>query len=118
MNKTKTITARASFVRLSPRKLREVADSVRGISPAKAVDQLKLLPKRAARTLLDVFQQALGNAKNNFKISPETLTVKTITIQDGPRSKRRDAHAHGARFDAGTRKKKTSHVTVVLEAKE
>lgn len=112
------ITAKASFVRTSPRKLRIVARAVAGLKPLEAISQLKLMHKKGAEVVLDIFQQAMGNAKNNFKVSPETLKVKSVQIEEGPRLKRRDSHAHGARFDAGIRRKRMAHVIVILEGKE
>ncbi|MEK7154569.1 MAG: uL22 family ribosomal protein [Patescibacteria group bacterium] len=112
------ITAKASFVRTSPRKLRIVARAVVGLKPLEAISQLKLMHKKGAEVVLDVFQQAMGNAKNNFKLSPESLTIKSVQVEEGPRLKRRDAHAHGARFDAGIRRKRMAHVVVILEGKE
>ncbi len=107
-----TIIAKAHFVKGSPRKLRWVADSIRGLAPLEVINRLKLMPQRAAKIILTVFQQAVGNAKNNFKLSPEKLTVISIQIGEGPRYKRRDVHAHGARFNSGMRHKKLSHITV------
>ncbi len=109
-----TIIARAKFVRGSARKLRWVADSVRKLTPLAAIAMLKALPHRSAKTLLPVFQQAVGNAKNNFSLSPEKLTIKSVVIGEGPRYKRQDVHAHGARYDSGVRHKKLSHITVEL----
>lgn len=111
----KIIKARASFVHNSPRKIRLVADSVRGMPVTAAVNYLKLLPQRAARPLLLVYEQALGNAKTNFQVSPGDLTVKSLQINDGPRGpKKADVHAHGARFDRGVRRKRMSHILLEL----
>lgn len=112
----KIVTAKASFVPTSPRKLRLVADAVRNLSVQVALSQLKMLSNRAARPLLLVVQQAVGNAKTNFKISPEDLTIQSVQIQEGPRQKRRDAHSHGARFDSGIRRRRMSHILVELKA--
>ena len=109
------IKAKASFVHTSPRKLRLVADAVRGQSPTQAVLYLTLLPQRAARVLLKVFEQGLGNAKNNSQISPADLAIKSLQIQEGPRGP--DVHAHGARFDRGIRRKRFSHIYLELESK-
>ncbi len=106
------IIARAKFVKGSPRKLRWVVAAIKDLSPLVAISRLKVMPQRAARTLLPVLQQAVGNAQNNFKLSPEKLTIKSIQVGEGPRYKRRDVHAHGARYDSGTRHKKLSHITV------
>lgn len=110
------IIAKASFVETSPRKLRYVADAVRNLPPQRAIEYLKIIPNRAGKIMLKVYQQALGNAKNNFKLSPGDLTAETVQIHEGPRLKRRDAHAHGARFDSGIRHKKRAHVTVILKS--
>lgn len=113
------IKAKASFVHSSPRKLRLVADAVRGQTPDKAISYLTLLPQRAAKVLLKVFEQGLGNAKNNSQISPADLTVRSLQIQDGPRGpKKADVHAHGARFDRGIRRKRFSHIYLELGPKE
>jgi large subunit ribosomal protein L22 len=109
------IVARAKFVKGSARKLRYVANAVRKLSPTVAMNQLKALPHRSAKILLSVYQQAVANATNNFKLSPDKLKVESLEIQEGPRFKRRDAHAHGARFDSGIRMKKLSHVELKLK---
>ena len=111
------ITAKANFVRMSPRKLRLVADAVKHLSIDMAIAQLKVLRKSAGGVILKVVQQAVGNAKNNLKLSPEDLKIKSILIGEGPRYKRSDRHSHGARFDSGIRHKRNSHVTVILENK-
>lgn len=110
----KIVTAKASFVMTSPRKLRLVVDAVRGLPPRGAIEQLKVLNKRAAGIVLQVYQQAMGNAKNNFKMSPDGLRVRSIQVHEGPRFKRRDK-SHGARFDSGVRKRRMAHVTLELE---
>lgn len=112
-----TVKAKASFVMSSPRKLRLVADAVRSLSPKTAIDQLKMLPKRAAGVLLSVFEQAMGNAKNNFKLSPENLRIKSLSINDGPRGPKRMDRSHGARFDRGVKRRKYAHVSLELEEK-
>lgn len=110
-----TVKAKASFVMSSPRKLRMIADAVRSLSPKAAIDQLRILPKRAAGVLLSVFEQAMGNAKNNFKLSPENLRIKSLSINDGPRGPKRMDKSHGARFDRGVKRRKYSHVSLELE---
>ena len=111
----KTIIAKAKFVPTSPRKLRLVADAVRGLRLQSALDQLQMLPNAAARPLRLVLQQAVGNAKV-AQLSPEQLTILSLQIEEGPRYKRRDAHAHSARFDGGMRRKRTAHIVISLTA--
>lgn len=112
----KKIVAKASFVHLSPRKLRLVADAVRKLSVSSATAALANMPKRAAAPIFAVLQQAVANAKNNFKLSPAALVISSLVVEEGPRMKRRDVHAHGARFDSGMRHKKLAHIKVILEA--
>jgi len=112
----KLIKASASYVGYSPRKLREVANAIKLLPPLKAVDTLATINKRAVRPLMLVYKQALGNAKNNLKMSLEGITTKSLVIEEGPRGgKKADVHAHGARFDRGVRRKKFSHIKLELE---
>jgi large subunit ribosomal protein L22 len=118
-NQNKVIIAKASFVRHSPRKLRLVANAVRALAPERAVQVLKTLPQKPSLTLMKVFSQAIANAKNNFKLSPGDLFIKKLEINEGAKGARKaDVHAHGARFDRGIRRKKTSHIYLELSTKE
>lgn len=109
------IIAKSKFIKGSPRKIRLLANAVRKLSPTKAVTQLKFLPQNGAKAILRVLEQAIANAKNNFKLSHEGLKISSIIVNEGPRYKRRDTHAHGARFGSGIRHKKLAHVTVELK---
>jgi large subunit ribosomal protein L22 len=112
------ISARAAFVTMSPRKLRLISDAVRHLPLNSAINHLKLMPHAAARPVLLVLKQAIGNAKNNASLSPDNLTISQLVIEEGPRFKRRDVHAHGARFDSGVRRKRMSHIKVTLTSRE
>jgi large subunit ribosomal protein L22 len=118
MTNHKSIVARAKYVRTSPRKLRLVADAVRGLRPDKAVDYLKVITKRAAAPLLKVFQQGIANAKNNFQVSPGDLTIESLMIEEGPRGPKRMDKSHGARFDRGLKRRKLAHIYLKLSVKE
>lgn len=111
------IIAKAKFVRMSPRKMRLITEAVKNLPLNLAIATLKALPKRAGAIVLKVLQQAVGNAKNNLKLSPENLSIKSLLVEEGPRFKRRDAHAHGARFDSGIRHKRSSHLVIELSTK-
>lgn len=111
----KIVKASASYAGFSPRKLREVADAVKKMAPLKAIEALSVLNKRAVRPIKLVYQQALGNAKNNLKLSLDDLRTKSLLIEEGPRGgKKADVHAHGARFDRGVRRKKFAHIKLEL----
>lgn len=118
MKDNKIITAKASFVRTSPRKLRLVARAVSSFSPEKAVEYLKVINKRAAKPLLLVMQQAIANAKNNFAANPGTLTIESLQVLEGPRGPKRTDKAHGARFDRGVKRRRMAHILVKLIIKE
>ena len=112
---SKVVVARASSVATSPRKLRKVADAIRGLKPLKAVDMLAAMPQRAAINVLKVYQQGVGNAKNNFGLSPDKLKVISLQVEEGPRGpKRMDIHSHGARFNRGIRQKRMAHIRLEL----
>jgi large subunit ribosomal protein L22 len=114
----KIIIARAKFVRTSSRKLRLVADSVRGLRPDKAVEYLMVTSKRAATPLMQVFQQGIANAKNNFQVSPGDLIVESLQIEEGPRGPKRMDKSHGARFDRGLKRRRMAHIYLKLSVKE
>jgi large subunit ribosomal protein L22 len=115
---SKKIIAKAKFMKGSPRKMRYVLDGVRDMEIAKAIETLKVLPHRAAKSILKVYQQAVGNAKSNFSLSPADLVIESAQILEGPRYKRRDAHAHGARHDSGVRHKKLSHIVLTVVSRK
>lgn len=105
------VTAKARHIRMSPRKVRWVVDLVRGLDVDKAEAQLRFMSKAAARPVLKVIQSAKANAEHNFKLSPETLYVKAITVDGGPVLNRWRARAFGR---AAAIRKRSSHITVVL----
>ncbi len=110
------IKASATYLRISPRKLRLLAKSLRGQTPQKALEKLQFYPQKGKEFLIKVIKQALANAKNNFKIT-KNLKIKEIQVGDGPAFKRLDK-SHGARFDRGIIKKRTAHLYLTLEAPE
>jgi len=114
----KVYIAKASYVRMSPRKLRLVAKSVSKLNPEKAVAYLRAINKRAAKPIMQVMQQAIANAKNNFQASPGDLFIESIQIAEGPRGAKRLDKAHGARFDRGLKRRRLSHILVKLNIKE
>ena len=96
--------------RQSPRKVRLVADSVRGKSVAEAIDILSFVPNRAALPL----QKLLASAKANalaMNIQAENLKVKELMVDEGPTLYRSRPRSRGM---ANPIRKRTSHVTVVV----
>lgn len=100
--------------RQSPRKVRLVASAVRGKTLEEAIDILNFAAKRAASPLEKLLKSALANAKI-LNIPTENLTVKELRVDAGPTLYRRRSRSRGM---ATPIRKRTSHITVVVEAKQ
>ena len=109
------IVAKSKHIRMSPRKLRLVVDSLRSLSLDEAMVALENLNKRAVKPLKLTFKQAIGNAVNNFGLKKEDLIIKEMQVGEGPTLKRWRAVSRGR---ARRINKRTSHLRVVLEGKE
>jgi len=105
------IIAESKYVRMTPRKLRLVADLVRDLSLFQAIEVLENLNKRAARPILETLKQGVGNAVNNFELVQESLNLKKIEIGEGPTLKRWQAVSRGRAHQI---KKRTSHIKIIL----
>ena len=105
------ITAHAKYIKISPRKVRVVAAAIRRLVPQQALSQLALMPRRAGDPIAKVLQSAIANAKNNAKLAPETLTIKSIVVDGGASQKRWRPVSRGR---AHAYKKRTSHIRIVL----
>ncbi|MQA60374.1 MAG: 50S ribosomal protein L22 [Actinophytocola sp.] len=110
-----TAVARARFVRDSPMKVRRVIELVKGRSVSDALATLRFTPQAASDQLAKVIQSAAANAENNLGLDPETLWVANATADEGPTLKRIRPRAQGRAFRI---RKRTSHITVVLESRE
>ena len=99
------------FIRISPRKLRYVADVVRNKSVEQAVDILTFTPKKAASILKKAVESAAANAAENHDMEEEGLFISSILINEGPILKRFRPRARGR---ATRIRKRTSHLTVVV----
>jgi len=95
--------------------LRVVADAVRGRSPQEATIFLKHLPHRGAKVILKVLKQAIANAVNNHNLNRDGLTFSSLQVNQGPTYKRSRAAARGRGHAI---QKKTSHIKIILEAKD
>ncbi len=108
------ITASLKNYRQSPRKVRSVANLVRGKSVEQALNTLNFLSKKAADPLYGLLMSAIANAKNNFQIEKEGLVVKELRVDAGQVLKRRMPRARGNSYPIN---KRTSHVLLVLAPK-
>jgi large subunit ribosomal protein L22 len=105
------ITASLNNYRQSPRKVRSVANLVRGKSVIHALNTLSFLSKKAADPLHGLLMSAIANAKNNFQIEKEGLMIKELRVDVGQTLKRRMPRARGNSYPIN---KRTSHVSLVL----
>ncbi len=106
--------AKARFVRVSPTKARRVINLVRGKSVADALDILRWAPQAASEPVAKVIASAAANAQNNNGLDPATLVVATVYADDGPTAKRIRPRAQGRAFRI---RRRTSHITVVVESR-
>ncbi|MDY6995402.1 MAG: 50S ribosomal protein L22 [Actinomycetota bacterium] len=107
-------TAKARFVRISASKARRVIDLVRGKTVEEALDILRWAPQGASEPVAKVIASAAANAQNNEGLDPTTLVVATITADEGPTAKRIRPRAQGRAYRI---RKRTSHITVVVESR-
>ena len=108
---SQVVTAKLSYLRMGPRKVRLVADMIRGRKISKALEILVLSKKAAARPILKLLNSAVANAKHNNNLMAEELCVKTIMVDGGPMLKRWMPKAHGR---ATPIRERTSHITLGL----
>ncbi|MCK5061052.1 50S ribosomal protein L22 [Candidatus Parcubacteria bacterium] len=105
------IKAKAKYVRISPRKMRSVADVIRGLSVDKARDQLTFINKQAVKPINKLVASAIASAEHDFEIEENNLYIKEIRVDEGPTLKRWKPRARGR---ATPIRKRTSHVDLVL----
>jgi large subunit ribosomal protein L22 len=101
--------------RESPRKVRMVADMIRGRSVDDAMSILRLQQRKAAKMLSKVLGSAIANATENEKADVEKLVVSKVFIDGGPISKKWMPRSMGRANRINSR---TSHVTVVVDIPE
>ncbi len=98
--------------RQSPRKVRMVADMIRGRQVADAMAILNLQQRKAAKMLSKVLGSAVANATTNEKADADALRVTKITVDPGPVEKRWLARSMGR---ANRINRRTSNVTIVVD---
>jgi large subunit ribosomal protein L22 len=108
------VMAKAHYVRVSPRKARLVSELVKGKKVEEALSILAFTKKAFAKTLTKVINSAVANAQHNKQMDVDTLVVKRISVDGGPTLKRHIPRAMGR---ATMIRKRTSHITVVLDEK-
>ncbi len=105
--------AQLNYLKIAPRKVRLVADLIREKEVEEAQNILNFTQKRAALPLLKLLNQALKNAQNQHSnVKDNNLFISKIIVNEGPVAKRRLPRARGR---ADVIRKRTSHVTIILD---
>lgn len=105
----------AKYIRLSPRKVRQVMDLIRGKKIGEALAILKFTPKRAAAAIEKVVKSAVANAEHNQELDKDALFIAEAFVDQGPTLKRTMPRAMGR---ADLMRRRTSHITVVVREDE
>ncbi len=105
------VRASARYVRTAPRKVRLVADQVRGLHIDKARALLQFSSRSAARDIAKLIDSAASNAENNHELVADDMKVAEITVDEGPTLRRYRPRALGR---ATRINKRTSHISIAL----
>ncbi|MFD2255263.1 50S ribosomal protein L22 [Luteolibacter algae] len=105
------VTSTTKFVRLSPKKARDVAREIQGLPVSNALDILTFTPKKAAQLIGKTLKTAIADAENNFSLDTNSLMIKEAVIGAGPTMRRFKPRAKGS---AGAIIKRTSHISITL----
>jgi large subunit ribosomal protein L22 len=107
-------SATARHVRMAPMKTRRVVDLIRGLPANEALNVLRFSPQAASEPVYKVLASAIANAEHNDGLRAENLVVATAYVDEGPTMKRFRPRAQGRAFRI---RKRTSHITVVVESR-
>lgn len=101
-------------IKISPRKLRLMAMSIKKLSPLEASVKLSLTNTKAARILTAALKTVVSVAKNNYNLLPESLKFESIQVDEGPKIKRMDK-SHGSHFSRGIITKRHSRLIIIVK---
>ena len=105
------VKSTTKFVRLSPKKARDVAREIQGLPVSSALDILTFTPKKAAFLIGKTLKTAIADAENNYSLDANTLVIKEAVIGAGPTLRRFMPRAKGS---AGPILKRSSHISITL----
>jgi len=105
----------ARHIRISPSKVRQVINIIRGKDVDEALNLLRFTPKGASPVVAKVLQSAVANAENNYDMDVDALYIAECYVDDGPTLQRIRPRARGM---ATRIRKRTSHITIILREKE
>jgi large subunit ribosomal protein L22 len=105
------VKSTTKFVRLSPKKAREVTREIQGLPVSSALDILTFTPKKAAQLIGKTLKTAIADAENNFSLDTGTLVIKEAVIGCAPTMRRFKPRAKGS---AGPIIRRASHISITL----
>ena len=105
------VSAKLRHLRMSPRKVRLVVDTIRGLEVEAALNQLKFINRRAVTPITKLLKSAIANAEHNDNLKQDNLYIKEIRVDEGPSLKRWRPRAFGRASEV---KKRTSHISLIL----
>ncbi|MBI5409730.1 MAG: 50S ribosomal protein L22 [Nitrospirae bacterium] len=100
------------YAKVTPRKVKRVADLIKGKKAGDALVSLKLLPHAGAKIVAKVLRSAMANAEQKKVADPDSMKIKNALVDHGPSMKRMKTRAMGR---ADIIRKRTSHITLLLE---
>jgi len=109
------ITVRLKNYKQSPRKVRLVADMVRGKKADDAMISLSFVPHKASDSIQKLLKSAIANAANNHGIESSDLIIKELRVDQGVTAYRFRPRARGRAFPI---RKRSSHIILSLDSKE
>lgn len=105
-------TATAKNLRISAKKMRPLADNIRGKKAGVILDSLAFANTKPATQISKVLKSAIANAEKNANLQKDSLVIKEIRVDEGPTLKRFRAVSKGS---AHSILKRSSHIKIVLE---
>jgi large subunit ribosomal protein L22 len=114
----KSFTARHRYARTTARKARLIADAIRGMSVNRAIETLEFSPQRAAAMWLKVVKSAAANASQDEDVNVNRLRIAKCFADDGPLLQNRLRWRPGPQGRAMPIRKRTAHLTVVVQEVE
>lgn len=109
------VKAKLKHIRISPKKMRLVADAIRGLDVLSAQERLAVIFKRSTPVILKLLKSAIANAVDRFEVKEGDLVIKSIFVNKGVDLKRWRPAAFGR---AHPFRKHSSHVEIILTTKE
>jgi large subunit ribosomal protein L22 len=106
------VKAQVKYLRMSPKKLRLIADVIRGMKVEEALNSLLFVNKLAKKPVIKLINSAVSNAVNNFNLKKENLFIKEVKVDMAGMLKRWQFKAHGR---ATPLRKRNAHILLILE---